>query len=154
MYFSRGKNKYQNPYTFKDMYKQYIKDKEGPYKVEYSTFIEIIEDYFKSISEYILEGGELKLPYKLGYLKVAGKPTNFKSKKHMPINWVETNKLGKQVIETNDHSNYIRYKFVWTKVHKGFVPNISKYQLILSRANKRELAARIKSGEYEYIHLK
>lgn len=151
MFFSRGKNRYQNPYTFKDMYPEYMKGKEGPYKVSYSDFIDILEEYYKRLSEYILEGGYVKFPYKLGNVRVAAKPTNFRTAKTAPTNWIETVKQGKKVIETNDHTNYTSYFFYWSKPHKGFVPNLSKYRLIFTRAIKRELAARIKSGEYQYL---
>ena len=151
MFFGRGKNKVPSAYTFKDMYKEYIKDKEGPYAIPYSDFVDICEEFYKGISEYILDGGMYILPYKLGTLSVIKKKPAKMSKIATPVNWVETNKLGKQVLETNDHSNYYRFQFKWTKLQASYVKNINMYQLIFTRANKRKLASIIKSGEYSYF---
>jgi len=152
MFFSRGVNKYQNPYTLQDMYKEYIKDKEGPYIVSYSDFIDICTSYFKGISEAILDGDLIKLPARLGFMSIISKPTNLTSVKAAPINWKETARLRKRVAETNDHSNYTSYRIKWQKKDVFFIPNLEKYQFIFSRANKRELARRIKSKEYQYFN--
>ena len=146
MYFGRGKNKIQDPYTFPDMYKEYIKDKEGPYAVSYTDFVDICSEFYKGISEYILDGGLYRMPYKLGTLAVVKKVNIKFSTKASPINWVETVKLGRRVFETNDHSNHYRFGFKWAKTN--FVSNITKYQLIFTRANKRKLASIIKEGDY------
>ena len=152
MFFGRGKNKVQNVYTFRDMYKEYIKDKEGPYKISHADFMDICSEFYKGIADYILKGGWFKMPFRLGDLSVIKKPQTKLSKIATPINWVETNKLGKQVLETNDHSDHMVFRFRWSK-DSGRVVNISKYQLIFTRANKRALAAIIKSGEYDYFEL-
>jgi len=150
MFFGRGKNKIQHPYTLKDMYNEYIVDKEGPYAVSYSDFVDICNEFYKGVSEYVLQGGLYKLPYNLGSLSVIKIKYNKDGSIPTSINWVETAKLGKRVIETNDHSNYSKFRFRWDKTTSHLV-NITKYQIIFTRANKRKLAAIIKSGEYEYF---
>ena len=67
-FFGRGKNRAKNPYTFKDMYKEYIKDKEegSPYRVDYNTFVELCSEFYKGISEHILNGGIYFMPYRMG----------------------------------------------------------------------------------------
>jgi len=150
-YFGRGKNRYQDPYTLKDMYTEYIKDKEGPYEVSYKDFVDICREYYKELSELILDGDIVKLPFRLGFLSVISKPTTT-NLKAAPIDWKATVELGKKVVETNDHSDYTSYQFKWQKKNRAFVPNLEKYQLVMTRKNKRELAARIKSGEYQYFN--
>jgi len=151
MYFGRGKNKHQKPYVFKHMYKEYIKDKEGPYAISYSDFVDICNEFYKGIAEYILDGGLYKLPYRLGDMSVIKKKPRLMDTIATPINWVETNKLGKQVLESNDHSDYFRFRFKWTKMGVAQVKHIKMYQVIFTRANKRKLAKIIKSGEYDFF---
>jgi len=149
MFFGRGKNKVPTTYTFRDMYKEYIKDKEGPYAISYKDFVDICSEFYREVAAHILDGGLYIMPYKLGTLSVIKRPPAKLAKIATPVNWVETNKLGKQVLETNDHSNYYRFGFKWTKTN--YVSNIRKYQVIFTRANKRKLASIIKSGEYDYF---
>jgi len=150
-FFSRGSNKYQDPYKQKDMYKRYIKDKEGPYAVSYEDFKDICDEYYKKLSTSILDGDLVKLPFRLGYLSVISKATSTDFKA-APYNWIESARLGKKVVETNDHSDYTSYQFKWQKNDVKFTANLDKYQLIMSRKNKRDLATRIKSGEYKYFN--
>lgn len=152
MFFGRGSNKYQNPYTLKDMYKEYIKDKEGPYEVSFKVFAEICREYLKGIAEAVIEGELIKMPFKLGTLSVISRPTNFSSIKKAPYNWIESAKQGKKVIETNDHTNYTSFLFRWSKPMMRYMKHIEKYQLIFTRTNKRNLAAKIKSGDFEYFN--
>ena len=58
-FFSRGKNKIQDPYVTKDFYKEYIKDKDKDsiYDVDYKTYVYIVETYYKALVEYVLNGG-------------------------------------------------------------------------------------------------
>jgi len=151
MYFGRGANKIKHPYVFKDMYKEYIKDKEGPYAVTYKDFVDICSEFYKEVSDFIIEGGLYKLPYRLGDVSVIRKNPAHLSRIATPVNWVATNELGKQVLETNDHSNYYRFQFKWTKLGSGHVSNIRSYQLIFTRRNKRKLAQVIKSGDYSFF---
>jgi len=76
-FFGRGKNKIQNPVTLKEMYLDYIKDKEGEYKVTLREYIDIASDYYQSIVEYILyRAGEVKLPYGLGSMSIKKKKSS------------------------------------------------------------------------------
>ena len=51
-FFSRGKNKVQSPYTFKEMYLDYISDKDPDsiYYVSYSEYVDICSTFYKLIS--------------------------------------------------------------------------------------------------------
>lgn len=154
MFHSRGPNKIKNPYTLKHMYKEYIADKEEgtPYYVDYSTFVNIITDYYKSLSEYILDGGMYQLPYRLGELSVIGKRPKTLSKKTLKPDWGEFNKTGTYALHFNDHTDYKKYMFRWSKI-KGYVKNMKSYRLVMTRDNKRELARRLKEGGYDYFEI-
>ena len=154
MFFGRGKNKIQNPYTLPDMYKEYIKDKEGPYALSYKEFVDISNSFYKGIADYILGGGIYKMPYRLGEISVVKFKPTLGYQGASTINWVKTNETGKAVIETNDHSNYNKFRFYWSRKNNSKVKNVKRYGLQFTRALKRRLAAIIKSGEYNFFELK
>ena len=154
MFYGRGKNKAINPYTFADMYKEYIKDKEegSPYHISYSDFVYICSEYYKAISAHILKGGIHFLPYRMGNVSVVKKRPKKLDKYSLSPDWAMTQKLGKLVLHTNDHTDYYKYRFHWSKTD-CYVKNKGKYRLVFTRDNKRQLAKNVKSREYEYFEL-
>lgn len=151
-YFSRGPNKVKNPYVIKDYYKEYIKDKEGSYNVDFKTYTYIIEKYYKAIAEYLLEGGVYNMPYKLGFLYVVKTRPRKRTSKNTPIDWAATVKYGKVIRFTNDHSNYFKFLLSWNKTECR-VMNKTLYRFIPTRDFKRTLAAKIKAGKQDYFEL-
>lgn len=150
MYFSRGKNKVQDPYTFVDMYEEYISDKEqeSPYYVTYEEYVNICSLFYKSISKLVVdEGIKFRLPFGMGHLFVRKKKPTTTS--HMPIDWVQTAREGKVIYNFNEHTKGFGYKFHWSK------PNNIKYKftyrLELTRENKRYLAKAIKQNKKDYF---
>ena len=154
MYFGRGKNKVKDPYTFKHMYAEYIADKEegSPYYVSYAAFVKLCSSFYKDLAAHIKTGGYYKMPYRMGNISVVKKKPKKFTFKSMTLNWKETARLGKQVFETNDHTSYFKFRFHWGK-QDGIFSNKTKYRMVFTRANKRELAQFIKSGEYEYFEI-
>lgn len=152
MYFSRGANKVKNPYCLKDMYEDYIKDKEEGtvYHVDYRTYVFLVTEYYKAIGQYILDGGLHILPYRMGTLSVGKSRPKKLTSANTSIDWANSVKYNKQIRYTNDHSNQYKYRFVWSK-KDCYVANKTNYRLVFTRTLKRELAKRIKSGEYEYF---
>jgi hypothetical protein len=153
MFFSRGPNKAKNPYVMKDFYEYYISevdDPDGPYYVDYHTFRDICEEFYKALMDYIFEGGLYILPYNVGELSINGKRVKKLTKYTMPIDWDNTNKLGKKVYHINDHSDYYKYRFTWSKINRH-VKHKNDYKLVFTRDNKRRLAKIIKSGDYNYF---
>jgi len=153
MFFGRGANKVQEPYTLKDTYKTYIEgvDEDSPYFVSYKQYRTICEDFYKQMMNYILEhAGEFKMPYNLGKIYVDKKKIKFSNKKRLAIDWALTNKHGKVIYHLNEHSRGYKYIFIWEK--KDFkLKNKSFYRFIPTRANKRRLAQLVKSGNYDYF---
>lgn len=145
-----SKNKHQDPYVIKDMYKEYIKDKDenSPYHVEYSDFVDIITRYYKAQMEHIFNGGMFIMPYGLGNISITKKkPKEFK---YLQIDWEATNRVGKIVHHMNDHTNYYKFKFQWSKINTRCL-NKGCYSLTMTRDNKRHLAALIKGGNTDYF---
>jgi len=150
----RSKNRVRNPYTFVDMYEDYIADinEDSPYHVTYNEYVSICEDYYKIAMDNVLKKGwRFRLPFRMGDVMVIKKKLKKFDKDHLPIDWELTKKHGHYIYHTNDHSNNYKYRFRWSKKLIRSTPNIGQYRLVLTRANKRALAACIKSGDYDYI---
>lgn len=151
-YFGRGKNTASNPYTFPDMYKEYIKDKEigNPYNVTYKEFVDICSEFYKGIVDLMLEKNmEFKLPFRMGKTRVVKKKVNLKHKQ--AIDWESTVKYKKKIYHFNEHSNGYSYVFKWYKDGLLF-NNYTFYRLVFTRTNKRRLAKLIKAG-YDYYEI-
>jgi len=154
MFYSRGKNKVQNPYTLKDMYKEYIKDKEenSPYNVSYKVFVDICTEFYKEISDHVLKGGIYFMPYRMGNISVTKRKPAKMTKFALSPDWENTQKYGKLIPHTNDHTDYYKFRFHWSK-NDCYVKNKGKYRMVFTRKNKRELAKTIRTGDYEYFEL-
>ncbi len=150
----RSKNRAKNPYTFPDMYEDYIKDidEDSPYHVTYNEYAGICSDFYKEVMVEVLEKGRrYKLPFRMGDICVTKKRLKLFDKAHLPIDWAMSKKLGKWVYHMNDHTNNFKFRFRWSKKMCRNTPNIGLYRLVFTRANKRRLAELIKSGNYDYI---
>lgn len=154
MFHGRGKNRAKNPYTFKEIYLEYLKDKEegSPYIVDYTTFVYICSEYYKSISAHILKGGMFFMPFRMGNVSVVKKKPKKMDKYSLSPDWKNTVEYNKLVLHTNDHTNYYKFRFHWSKTD-CYVKNKGRYRMVFTRKNKRELAKNIKLNEYEYFEL-
>lgn len=142
-------------YTIADYYvsyKNYI-EQDTVYDIPYSTFRNIVSDYFKYIQQEVIEGSkEFKLPCRLGTLCIVKRqPKNFDSKS-LRIDYHESKVQGKIVYFLNEHSNFFKFRLHWSK-KESLLTNKTKYQFILTRANKRRLAQIIKNKEHDYIEI-
>lgn len=155
MYFGRGKNRIQDPYTEIHMYEAYISEieEDSPYYVSREMFKKVLKLYFNMVMDYILEKSrEYTLPLRFGYLSIRKFKPSLRWRDAYPVDFKLTNEAGKRVINLNDHSSGFKYKFHWCKI-TGKVVNCPTYTLQMSRANKRRLAKLIKSGQ-DYLDLK
>lgn len=154
MFFSRGPNKIQNPYTLKDMYAAYVESlvdgEQSPLYVTYETYITLCSDYYVAIMDYLLEeGGTYKMPYGMGKIRVAKHKVKIKKNNRMPIDWEMTFKHNKKVVCLNEHSDGFRYFFFWSK--PNMVVNKFLYRLVFTRQNKRRMAQLIKVHKKDYF---
>lgn len=153
MYFGRSKNKIQSPYTLKDSFNDYIKDKDenSPYHIDKKEYRSIIEDYILLLNKEILDNASIfKMPYRLGTLQIVKLSSSNNRNKKYSIDFNLTNKYGKTIYHLNEHSDGYKYMFRWSKI-KSIVKNKTKYRFIPTRTNKRELANNIKLGIIDYF---
>lgn len=142
-------------YTIADYYvsyKNYI-EQDTVYDIPYSTFRNIVSDYFKYIQQEVIERSkEFKLPCRLGTLCIVKRqPKNFDSKS-LRIDYHESKVQGKIVYFLNEHSNFFKFRFLWSKKNSLLI-NKTRYQFVATRANKRRLAQIIKNKEHDYIEI-
>lgn len=129
-------------YTIKDMYQWYKKDilLGTIYDIEYKLYANICAEYFKHISDSILdESKEFKLGHRLGVLLINKKEETDKELKFRSTDFKLSKLYGKRIVHTNEHTNGYKFNFYWSK-HNCIVENKCKYNFVATRANKRKLA--------------
>lgn len=151
--------------SIRSSYKPYRKEIDNA--VNLPTYLDIANGFMKFLMEKVFDGNEVPLPAKLGSLLIQGKYVKFRTdeegirKNSLPVDWKETKDLWakceeckekKQLIyHLNEHTDGIRYKFKWRYVHSRN-RNVYLYVLVMSRANKRKLAKKIKEGIEYFIY--
>lgn len=129
-------------YTIADFYLYYKQNIEQDtiYDVSLKMYKNIITDYFKYLrDEVMLQCSEVKLPCRLGTLQIVKHQPKEYTGKSLRWDWKATKETGKPVYLLNEHSNYFKYRFFWSK-KDCLTLNKGKYQFIASRQNKRNLA--------------
>lgn len=139
-------------YTIADFYLHYKKyiELDTVYDVDFKTFKEIVSDYFKYIrDEVMLNCKEFKLPCRLGTISIVKHLPKQYNGQSLRWDWKATKEAGKPVYLLNEHSNYFKYRFFWSKKN-CLLTNKSRYQFVASRDNKRNLAKLIKGNLKDY----
>ena len=133
-------------------YSKYVED--NPlYQVEYRVFRDIINDYFKYLRDELIENGkEVKLPCRMGTIQIVKHKPKEYTGKSLRIDYAESKKAGKIIYHLNEHSNFYKYRVYWNKQNM-ITPNKTKYQLVMTRDNKRHLAQIIKNHIRDYREL-
>ena len=139
-------------HNFYDSYLEYVED--NPlYQVEYRVFRDIINDYFKYLRDELIENGkEVKLPCRMGTIQIVEHKPKEYTGKSLRIDYAESKKAGKVIYHLNEHSNFYKYRIYWNKQNM-ITPNKTKYQLVMTRDNKRHLAQIIKNHIRDYREL-
>lgn len=160
----------------RDFYK-YYRDKYKNSKhelVEYKIYSKVLKKINEAISKAIIyEGLEFKIPGKLGYISIVRNKTKLRldengklDTRYLPVDFKATRKLWKEtypdlsyseilkipnkkrVYQSNNHTAGFIYKWYFNKFTSN-ATNKSVYFFKASRTNKRELAAYIKSEDFE-----
>lgn len=145
------------------LYKQSYTKQNMHLALDSKTYIDIANNYNKFLFEKVLAGEEITLPAKMGTLYIIGSKQKIKFDENgvplLPPDWAKTieywkkhpeAKENKKVIYcTNEHTNGVRYKILWSK-KRIMVENKTLYSLRLTRTNKRFINASIKKGK-EYL---
>lgn len=142
-------------YTVASFYNDYLKNIEPNtiYDIDYTKYRAIIIDYFKYLQHKLIEEGKLiKLPYRMGNVQIIKSRPKHLDKRSLRIDYQATKQYNKLILLDNLHSDGFKYRCYYNKIDM-LVPNKSKYQLVLTRANKRHLASLIKSKQMDYCEL-
>ena len=134
-------------YTIASFYNSYLADIEPDtvYDIDYNTYRAIVTEYFKHLQTKLIEEGRMiKLPYRMGNLQIIKSRPKHLDKRSLRIDYQATKQYDKLILLDNAHSDGFKMRAWWNKIDM-MVPNKSKYQLVLTRANKRRLAVIIKN---------
>ena len=113
----------------------------------YKYYKDICDEFNKLfIDEILISSEEMRLPYRLGTIRVKKSKMKYDDKNKLKIDWAASKKLGKRIYHLNDHTGGYKYRFYWTK---GIVKNITAYSFIPTRTNTRRLASILKDKERE-----
>ena len=147
----RGLGNYTKDYGSDECYKHY---KNGIKKiavtdedveallVDKKLFRAICDEFNKLlIDEILISSEEIRLPYRLGTIRIKKSKMKYDDKNKLKIDWAASKKLGKRIYHLNDHTGGYKYRFYWTK---GIVKNITAYSFIPTRTNTRSLASILK----------
>jgi hypothetical protein len=154
-FFGRGRNKIQDSYVLKDMYADYINDKEenSPYNISYTEYVNIIRDHTKMVMDNILDKAQsFKMPYRLGTIRIVKLDSSLSRKRRYSLDFSLTQKYGKPIYHLNEHSGGYKYMFKWDKAD-AYVKHKSFYRFIPTRTNKRKLAYNIKNFITDYFEI-
>lgn len=133
-------------YTVASFYNDYLTtiEPDTVYDIDYNKYRAIITDYFKFLQNRLIEEGkQVKLPYRMGSIQIIKSRPKHWDKRSLRIDYQATKQYNKLILLDNQHSDGFKMRCWWNKVDM-MVPNKSKYQLVLTRANKRRLARIIK----------
>ena len=142
-------------YTVASFYNYYLDNIESDtaYDISYKQYRSIITDYFKYLKEQLLYNSKcVKLPYRLGSIQIVKHKPKHYDKRSLRIDYKATKQYNKLIFLTNEHSNFYKYRCHWDKTNV-LVKNKTNYQLVMTRANKRELAQIIKNKIHDYQEL-
>ncbi len=147
-YFGRNKNKIQNPRNLSDMYVDYIKDKDPLYSIDFKTFYNICDIFYKEVIEQILKGQVFNMPFGLGNIQISKRKITVYKKAQSAVNWEETLKTGIKVWHLNEHSDGYNYGIDWN--YGRSLKYVRGYKFVPTRTFKRTLAKLIKTKEQDY----
>ena len=143
----RGEGNYKKDYGSNDVYKKYKEDVIPELQVDKKLFRKICDDFNRMlIEEILLNSEEVRLPYRLGTVRIKKSKMKYDDKNKLKIDWAASKKLGKRIYHLNDHTGGYKYRFYWTK---GIIKNITAYSFIPTRTNTRTLAGILKDKNRE-----
>ena len=150
----RGLGNYKKDFGCNESYKHYkneikklsvTEEDLNALLIDKQTYRRICDEFNKLfIDEILISSEEMRLPYRLGTIRVKKSKMKYDDKNKLKIDWAASKKLGKRIYHLNDHTGGYKYRFYWTK---GIVKNITAYSFIPTRTNTRRLASILKDKE-------
>lgn len=141
-----------NSYTITSFYNYYLDNIEPDtvYDIPYSVYRKIVTEYFQYMRDELIEKGKrVRMPNRMGTLQIVKHQPKFWDRRSLRLDYNETKKTGKIVYLLNEHSNFYKYRCHWDKTDI-LTHNKTWYQLVMTRSNKRRLAAIIKQHLLDY----
>ena len=143
----RGEGNYKKDFGSNDVYTHYKDKVISELQVDKQKFRKICDEFNKLlIDEILVNSEEMRLPYRLGTIRIKKSKMKYDDKNKLKIDWAASRKLGKRIYHLNDHTGGYKYRFYWTK---GIVKNITAYSFIPTRTNTRTLAGILKDKNRE-----
>ena len=143
----RGEGNYKKDFGSNDVYTHYKNIVIPELQVDKQKFRKICDEFNKLlIDEILVNSEEMRLPYRLGTIRIKKSKMKYDDKNKLKIDWAASRKLGKRIYHLNDHTGGYKYRFYWTK---GIVKNITAYSFIPTRTNTRTLAGILKDKNRE-----
>tara|TARA_E500000305_G_scaffold108637_2_gene111475 strand:+ start:802 stop:1266 length:465 start_codon:yes stop_codon:yes gene_type:complete len=143
----RGEGNYKKDFGSNDIYMYYKNNTIPELQVSKKEFRKICDEFNKLIiDEILINSEEIRMPYRLGTLRVKKSKMKYDDKNKLKIDWAASRKLGKRIYHLNDHTGGYKYRFYWTK---GIVKNVTAYSFIPTRTNTRTLAGILKDKNRE-----
>lgn len=142
-------------YTIPSFYNSYLDDVEQDtvYDIPYQLYRKIVTEYFQYLRDELIEHSKcVRLPYRMGTVQIVKHKPKYYDKRSLRIDYQATKQYNKLIFLTNEHSDFYKYRMRYNKTDV-LVPNKTKYQLILTRANKRRLATIIKNQITDFEEL-
>ena len=131
--------KNKKAYTIYDMYSPFI-DQNNDIDIPYDRFKAVLDSCNKLILETIQDSSEcFKMPNGLGQVVVVKYLPKAYNEKSLSCDYKSSKELNKKIYYLNEHSNGYKYRLYWSKIPMTFSDRY-KYQLMFTRANKRNLA--------------
>lgn len=150
----RGKNKIQKPLGLNLAYNYYLKDVQldSKYNIDWKTYKLILSEFNKTVmSEMIDNGYMLKLPYRLGNMRIRKRKNNLS---RLKPDWSTYNTSDGEYKNKylNDHTDNYYVRFYWSKAKDTIVKNKTLYSFIPTRDNKRYLSNLLKKEGVNQIN--
>ena len=143
----RGEGNYKKDFGSNDIYMYYKNNTIPELQVSKKEFRKICDEFNKLIiDEILISSEEIRMPYRLGTVRVKKSKMKYDDKNKLKIDWAASRKLGKRIYHLNDHTGGYKYRFYWTK---GIVKNVTAYSFIPTRTNTRTLAGILKDKNRE-----
>lgn len=102
--------------TYRDFYKEYKKEVENPAIKSPAEMTKVMKLFFEGLQkELILENYFLRLPNRLGFLRISKNKYSKGAHEHRKINFQRSKELKTIVRYTNKHSNGYFFLFDWMK---------------------------------------
>lgn len=139
-------------YTIASFYNDYLTNIEPDtvYDIDYTKYRAIVTDYFMYLRQKLIEEGKMiKLPYRMGNVQIIKSKPKHLDKRSLRIDYQATKQYNKLILLDNQHSDGFKMRAWWNKIDM-MVQNKSKYQLVMTRANKRRLCQCIKQRLCDY----